>query len=148
MPNSLSHLFIAAVLLTLASSCTSAQKQDIQQRIKKEEPTEFRSDFLQSKEVIWDAVIEAFKGIPIDQLDTRQGYVESEWMDGSAAAQKQKRLKMIAYVKETRLGTSRIEMISRAEERKTGHTEWRRVPSDGELEKNILERVHSSLRAR
>lgn len=121
---------------------------------------DYRAKFAAPPEKVWEVLVDVLKDLPIKEADAVRRRVETEWMEGWSERtlgafggglmgnQWKKRVGLVARLLPAPGGGTELRLVSRVQEKTPGGTRafrWQPVPSDGKMEREIIQRVHSRL---
>lgn len=121
---------------------------------------DYRAKFAAPPEKVWEVLVEVLKDLPIKEADMGRRRVETEWMEGWSERtlgafggglmgnQWKRRVGLTARLSPVPDGGTELRLVSRVQEKTPGGTRafrWQPVPSDGKMEKEIIQRIGSRL---
>ena len=121
---------------------------------------DYRAKFAAPPDKVWEALVDVLKDLPIKEADASRQRVETEWMEGWSERtlgafgggfmgnQWKKRVGFVARLLPAPGGGTELRLVSRVQEKTPGGTRafrWQPVPSDGKMEKEIIQRIHLRL---
>ncbi|MEP9412057.1 MAG: outer membrane protein assembly factor BamC [Candidatus Brocadia sp.] len=112
--------------------------------------------FEQDKNIVWNAIIQLAEGIPIEIKDKENGFLKTRWIKGWSAKRTsglllegrwQERYRLLVKVTDAQNKTY-VSINTQIEEKAPGGSRayrWNRIPSDGIIEKEFLEKLENIL---
>ena len=112
--------------------------------------------FNTDKNTVWDAVIRSTEGVPVEMKDREKGVLRTQWVKGWSADKTtgllleghwQERYRLLVSVHEEQ-GKTYVSVNAQVETKPPGGSRayrWSRIPSDGAIEQEFLEKLENIL---
>ena len=112
--------------------------------------------FNADKNTVWNAIIQSAEGIPIEINDREKGVLRTQWVKGWSTnktsgllleGHRQERYRLLVSVHEEQ-GKTYVSANAQVETKPPGGSQayrWSRIPSDGAIEREFLEKLERNL---
>jgi len=142
-------LGIIAILATVSTGCATSS-------IKPRSMAAVSSYFDKDKELVWEAVLQAVEGMPVEVKDKEKGKLITRWVSGWSQARTtglileghwHERHRLLIKVMDEQNKTY-VSISAQVEEKSPGGSQafrWNRVPSDGTIEQEFFDKLEKIL---